>query len=55
MASPEVVGFETYSSMLRPTDIALQMLVDKGVVNKDGVDILTILRGRLSENYSHIG
>lgn len=48
MASPEVVGFETYSSMLRPTDIALQMLVDKGVVNKDGVDILTILRGGLN-------
>ncbi|MGN0032978.1 MAG: hypothetical protein ACI358_04275 [Candidatus Limimorpha sp.] len=48
MASPEVVGFETYTSMLRPTSSALKMLIDKGVVSRDGVDILTILRGGLN-------
>ena len=46
MAYPEVVGFDSYLSMLPATVAALRHLFPRG---KDGdVDILTILRGGLN-------
>jgi len=46
MASPEVVGFESYQSMVRPTTYALGLLKEKEGI--DHVNILTILRGGLN-------
>jgi hypothetical protein len=46
MASPEVVGYDSYLSMLSPTVAALRYLYPQG---SDGlIDILTILRGGLN-------
>ena len=46
MASPEVVGFGSYQSMVPATMSAMQYLVDGGL--DDDVNILTILRGGLN-------
>jgi len=46
MASPEVVGFESYSAMLPETVAALRYLFPSG--SEGDVDILTILRGGLN-------
>ena len=46
MASPEVVGFGSYQSMVPATMRGMQYLVDNGVVGD--VNILTILRGGLN-------
>lgn len=46
MASPEVVGYESYLSMLPPTVAALRYLYPRG--NDGTLDILTILRGGLN-------
>lgn len=46
MASPEVVGFESYLAMKPATNVALGYLKSQGLV--DEVDILTILRGGLN-------
>ncbi len=46
MASPKVVGFESYLSMLAPTTAALQYLMEDGMTGD--FDILTILRGGLN-------
>lgn len=46
MASPEVVGFGSYQSMVPATMRALQYLVDTGL--QGDVNILTILRGGLN-------
>ena len=46
MASPEVVGFGSYQSMVPATRQGMQYLVDNGLV--DDVNILTILRGGLN-------
>ena len=46
MASPEVVGFDSYSSMLPETVAALRYLFPSG--SEGDVDILTILRGGLN-------
>ena len=46
MASPEVVGFDSYSAMLPETVAALRYLFPSG--SEGDVDILTILRGGLN-------
>lgn len=46
MASPEVVGYDSYLAMLEPTADALQYLFPQGIAGS--VDILTILRGGLN-------
>ena len=46
MASPEVVGFGSYQSMVPATMKGMQYLVDNGLA--DDVNILTILRGGLN-------
>lgn len=46
MASPEVVGYESYLAMKPATDVALEYLRMQGLA--DEVDILTILRGGLN-------
>ena len=46
MASPEVVGFGSYQSMVPATMKGMQYLVDNGL--SDDVNILTILRGGLN-------
>ena len=46
MASPEVVGFGSYQSMVPATRRGMQYLVDNGL--NDDVNILTILRGGLN-------
>ena len=46
MASPEVVGFGSYQSMVPATMRGMQYLVDNGIVGD--VNILTILRGGLN-------
>ena len=46
MASPEVVGFDSYSAMLPETAAALRYLFPSG--SEGDVDILTILRGGLN-------
>ncbi len=46
MAFPEVVGFDSYLSMLPPTVAALRQLIHQG--QGGDVDILTILRGGLN-------
>ena len=46
MASPEVVGYDSYLSMLPPTVAALRYLYPQGT--NDFIDILTILRGGLN-------
>lgn len=48
MASPEVVGFDAYSSMLAPTAKALDILKAQDSKGLDRVNILTILRGGLN-------
>lgn len=46
MASPEVVGFDSYKCMLPSTEVALDYLKESGL--SDDVSILTILRGGLN-------
>ncbi len=46
MASPEVVGFGSYQSMVPATMRGMQYLVDRGL--DDDINILTILRGGLN-------
>ena len=46
MASPEVVGYESYLSMMPATTAVLRYFYDQGLA--DEVDILTILRGGLN-------
>ena len=46
MASPEVVGFDSYECMLPSTEVALDYLKESGL--SDDVSILTILRGGLN-------
>ena len=46
MASPEVVGFDSYSALLPETTAALRYLFPSG--SEGDVDIMTILRGGLN-------
>lgn len=46
MASPEVVGFDSYQCMLPSTTVALDYLKESGL--SDDISILTILRGGLN-------
>lgn len=46
MASPEVVGFDSYLCMMPSTTVALQYLKESGL--SDDISILTILRGGLN-------
>ncbi|MBO4434319.1 MAG: hypothetical protein J5769_02555 [Bacteroidales bacterium] len=46
MASPEVIGYDSYLSMLPPTEAALRHLYPGGT--EKAIDILTILRGGLN-------
>ncbi|MDO5443297.1 MAG: hypothetical protein Q4G10_06460 [Bacteroidia bacterium] len=46
MASPEVVGFDSYKCMLPSTEVALDYLKESGL--SDDISILTILRGGLN-------
>lgn len=48
MASPEVVGFDSYSAMIPPTAKALEILKSQDSKGFDSVNILTILRGGLN-------
>lgn len=48
MASPEVVGFDSYSAMVPPTAKALEILKAQDSRGFDTVNILTILRGGLN-------
>jgi len=48
MASPEVVGFDSYRAMLAPTTKALNILKQRDSHGLDRVNILTILRGGLN-------
>lgn len=57
MASPEVVGFDSYQCMIPSTDVALDYLKESGL--SDDISILTILRGGLNypleECCHHVG
>lgn len=57
MASPEVVGFDSYQCMIPSTDVALDYLKETGL--DQDVSILTILRGGLNypleECCHHVG
>lgn len=48
MASPEVVGYDSYEAMLKPTVKALEILRQSDRKGLDRVNILTILRGGLN-------
>lgn len=48
MASPEVVGFDSYSAMVAPTIRALEILKERDARKFDRANILTILRGGLN-------
>ncbi len=48
MASPEVVGFDSYAAMLPPTIKALEQLRSLDLKGLDRVNVLTILRGGLN-------
>lgn len=48
MASPEVVGFDSYSAMVPPTVRALDILKQNDARGLERVNILTILRGGLN-------